>query len=130
LPGNGFSSAVTTLSFADGPTLRAAAGSVLYLVLIGLLTVGVSAALRDSGLVTAVVVGVLYVVPLIADVMVSPVWRDRLDRYGPTNAGLAIQATKNIAKLPIGPWPGLGVLALWTLAALAAGCLVLRLRDA
>jgi ABC-2 type transport system permease protein len=43
---------------------------------------------------------------------------------------MAIQATRGIAKLPIGPWPGLGVLALWTAAALAAGWLVLRLRDA
>jgi ABC-2 type transport system permease protein len=53
-----------------------------------------------------------------------------VERWTPTDAGLAIQATRNIAKLPIGPWPGLGVLALWTTAALAGGWLVLRLRDA
>ena len=41
------------------------------------------------------------------------------------NAGLAIQATRNIGTLPIGPWPGLGVLALWAAAALLAGGLVL-----
>jgi len=132
LPGNGFNTAngFTALSVLHGPTLRAAAGSVLYLALIGLFTLGVSMALRDSGLTTAVVVCVLYVIPLITNVMLSSVWQHRLDRWTPVNAGLAIQATRNIAKLPIGPWPGLGVLGLWAAAALAVGWVVLRLRDA
>jgi ABC-2 type transport system permease protein len=132
LPGNGFDAAngFAALSIFHGPTLRAAVGSVLYLVLIGLFSLGVSTALRDAGITTAVVLGVLYVIPLISYVILSPVWQHRLDRWAPTNAGLAIQATRGIAKLPIGPWPGLGVLGLWTAAALAAGWLVLRLRDA
>jgi ABC-2 type transport system permease protein len=132
LPGSGFNAAngFAALSILHGPTLRAAAGSVLYLVLIGLFSLGVSTALRDAGVTTAVVLGVLYVIPLISATIISPVWQHRLDRWAPTNAGLAIQATRGIAKLPIGPWPGLGVLALWTAAALAAGWLVLRLRDA
>ncbi len=132
LPGNGFNAAngFAALSIFHGPTLRAAAGSVLYLVLIGLFSLGVSTALRDAGITTAVVLGVLYVVPIVSDVIISPVWQHRLDRWAPTNAGLAIQATRGITKLPIGPWPGLGVLGLWTAAALAAGWLVLRLRDA
>ncbi len=132
LPGNGFTAArgFEALSLLHGPTLRAAAGSVLYLVLIGLFTLGISTALRDAGLTTAVVLGFLYVIPIIGDVIISPVWQRRLDRWAPTNAGLAIQATRNLGKLPIGPWAGLGVLGLWTAAALAGGWLVLRLRDA
>jgi ABC-2 type transport system permease protein len=46
------------------------------------------------------------------------------------NAGLAIQATRNLGTLPIRPWAGLGVLAAWTAVALLAGGLLLRLRDA
>jgi ABC-2 type transport system permease protein len=132
LPGNGFDTThgFTALSVLHGPTLRAAAGSVLYLIMIGLFTLGLSAALRDSGLATTIVLGVLYVIPLISDVMLSAAWRHRLDRWTPVNAGLAIEATRNIAKLPIGPWSGLGVLGLWTAAALASGWIVLRMRDA
>jgi ABC-2 type transport system permease protein len=132
LPGNGFDAkhGFAAMSIFHGPTLRAAAGSVLYLVLIGLFSLGVSTILRDPGVTTTVVLGVLYVIPLISYVVISPVWQHRLDRWAPTNAGLAIQATRNLAKLPIGPWPGLGVLGLWTAAALAAGWAVLRLRDA
>lgn len=50
--------------------------------------------------------------------------------YVPMNAGLASQATKNLSRLPAGPWEGLGVLAAYAAVALLAGALRLRLRDA
>jgi len=132
LPGNGFDVAhhFATLSLLHGATVRAAAGSVLYLVLVGLLSLGAATALRDSAAATAVVLGLVYVLPLIGDVTLSPVWQHRIERWTPMDAGLAIQATRNLSRLPIGPWPGLGVLAVWAAAAMLAGWLVLRLRDA
>jgi ABC-2 type transport system permease protein len=133
LPGNGFTPAhgVAALSLGHGPTLRAAAGSVLYLALIGLLSLGLATALRDSGATIAAVLALLYIVPILTDLgTLDPLWQHRLQRYGPMTAGLAIQATRNLGKLPIGPWPGLGVLAAWAAAALLAGGLLLRLRDA
>jgi len=133
LPGNGFTGAHGSLplSLGAGPTLRAAAGSVLYLVLIALLSLGLATALRDSGATIAVVLALLYIVPILSDLgTMDPTWEHRLQRYGPMTAGLAIQATRNIGKLPIGPWAGLGVLAAWAAAALLAGGLLLRLRDA
>ena len=45
-------------------------------------------------------------------------------------AGLASQATTNLHSLPIAPWAGLGVLAVWAATSLLIGGLVLRLRDA
>jgi ABC-2 type transport system permease protein len=45
-------------------------------------------------------------------------------------AGLEIQASTGLRSLPISPWAGLGVLAAWAAAALLAGTLMLRLRDA
>ena len=118
------------LSLAHGPTLRAAAGSVLYLALIALLSLGAATALRDSAVAITVVLGLLYIFPVLGDVILNPVWQHRVERWAPMNAGLAIQATRNLGTLPIGPWPGLGVLAAWAAAALLAGGLLLRLRDA
>jgi ABC-2 type transport system permease protein len=46
------------------------------------------------------------------------------------SAALAVQATVHVDALPIGPWKGLGVLALWALAALLAGGLYFERRDA
>jgi ABC-2 type transport system permease protein len=132
LPGHGFTAAhaYPPLSLGDGPVLRAAAGSVLYLALIALLSLGVAAAVRDSAVAIGIVLGLLYLMPVIATVVGSPGWHRHLQQIAPMTAGLAIQATTGLSSLPLSPWAGLGVLAAWTAAALLAGGLVLRLRDA
>lgn len=131
LPGNGFTPAhgYPVLSLTDGPTLRAAAGSVLYLALIALLSLGAAAAVRDSATAIGIVLGLLYLFPIIAQAVSNPDWRRHLQQLGPMTAGLAIQATTNLHSLPIGPWAGLGVLAAWAAAVLLTGGLLLRLRD-
>ena len=133
LPGNGFTGVhgSEVLSLSAGSTLRAAAGSVLYLALIGLFSLGLATAIRDSGASIAVLIGLIYIVPLIVQFgFLDPRWERRLEQWSPMNAGLAIQATRDLKILPIGPWPGLGVLALWAAGALLLGGLLLRLRDA
>ena len=131
LPGHGFTAArgFAALSLASGPDLRAAAGSVLYLGLIAVLAAGVAAVLRDSAVATGVSLGLLYLTPLIAALIGSPLWQRRLERYAPT-AGLSIQATTGLHDLAISPWAGLGVLALWAAGALLTGALALHQRDA
>jgi ABC-2 type transport system permease protein len=132
LPGHGFTAArgFPLLSLANGPTLRAAAGSVLYLVLIALLSLGVATAVRDSAVAIGAVLGLFYLSPILAAVMASyPVWYHRIERYAPMSAGLTIQDTTGLRGLPISPWGGLGVLAAWAAAALLTGGLLLRLRD-
>jgi ABC-2 type transport system permease protein len=132
LPGHGFTPAhgYPALSLGDGPVLRAAAGSVLYLALIALLSLGVATIIRDSGAAIGTVLGLLYLSPIFAAVVSSPHWHNDIERYAPMSAGLTIQATTGLRGLPISPWGGLGVLAAWAAAALLAGGLLLRLRDA
>ena len=110
--------------------LRAAAGSVLYLALIALLSLGVAAAVRDSAVAIGIILGLLYLIPIIATVVGAPGWHRHLGQIAPMTAGLAIQATTGLRSLPLSPWTGLGVLAAWAAAALLAGGLLLRLRDA
>ena len=131
LPGHGFTAArgFPPLSLADGPVARAAAGSVLYLALIALLSLGVAAIVRDAAAAIGLVLGLLYLFPVVAQVL-GPQWYRHMEQIGPMPAGLAIQATTGLRGLPISPWAGLGVLAAWAAAALLAGGLMLRLRDA
>ena len=129
LPGHG-ASGHPALSLADGPTLRAAVGSVLYLALIALLSLGVATAVRESATSIGIVLGLLYLFPIVSQVVGDPHWQRLLQQIGPMSAGLAVQATTDLRSLPIGPWAGLGVLAIWAAAALVAGALLLRLRDA
>lgn len=114
----------------EGPVVRAAAGSVLYLALIALLSVGVAAVVRDAAAATGLVLGVLYLTPIITTLVSDPEWYDRLRKLSPMTAGLAVQSTVDIEAQPVGPWSGLGVLALWAVGALLGGALSLRLRDA
>jgi ABC-2 type transport system permease protein len=117
-------------SSGDGPVLRAAAGSVLYLALIGLLAIGTATAVRDSASAIGIVLGLLYVLPIIAQAVSDPEWRRHLLQLAPMTSGLAVQATTHLDSLPIGPWQGIGVLAAWAAAALLAGGLRFRLTDA
>lgn len=132
LPGNGFTAAHghPPLSLGDGPTLRAAVGSVLYLVLIALLSLGLATVARDAAVAVALVLGLLYLFPVVTQVVSDPAWHRHLQQLGPMAAGLAVQATGDLRGLPIGPWPGLAVLAGWSATALLAGGLLLRGRDA
>ena len=109
--------------------LRAAVGTVLYLGLIALLSLGIAAAVRDAAVAIGAVLGLLYLFPILAQVA-SAGAQQHLQQIGPMTAGLEIQASAGLRSLPISPWAGLGVLAAWAAAALLAGGLLLRLRDA
>jgi ABC-2 type transport system permease protein len=76
------------------------------------------------------VLGLLYLFPIVAGVVSDPYVRRHLQQIGPMTAGLEIQATTGLRSLPLSPWAGLGVLAAWAAGALLAGGLLLRLRDA
>jgi ABC-2 type transport system permease protein len=130
LPGRGFTRlhGYPPLSLA-GPDLRAAAGSVLYLALVALLALGVATAVRDSAVSIGLVLALLYLFPVIASAL-NPHWSRHLEQIGPMSAGLTIQVTAGLRGLPLTPWQGLGVLALWAAGALLAGAAALCLRDA
>ncbi|WP_433016064.1 ABC transporter permease [Kribbella sp. CA-294648] len=132
LPGNGFSAAngYPPVSLADGATLRAAVGTVLYLGLIAVLSLGIATVVRDTAGSIVCVLTLLYVFPMIAALVADPVWQERLQKFAPMTAGLSIQATTNLDRLAIGPWPGLGVLAGYAAGAMLLGLLAFRLRDA
>ncbi len=121
---------ILPLSLAGGPVLRAAAGSVLYLALIGVLSLGTATAVRDPAAAIGVVLGLLYLFPIATAAVSDPHWHRLLEQVAPMSAGLAIQATTGLRSLPIGPWAGLGVLAAWAFAALLAGGLRLAFGDA
>jgi ABC-2 type transport system permease protein len=131
LPGAGFDAAhgYPLVSITHGATLRAAAGSVLYLVLIALMALGIATAIRDTAVSIGAMLALLYLPPLLAQLLSEPL-RRHIQQIAPMTAGLAIQATTNLRSQPIAPWTGLGVLAAWAIASLVIGGTLLRLRDA
>ncbi|TVZ05837.1 ABC transporter permease [Trebonia kvetii] len=130
LPGDGFTPAHGYPSLTSATDLRAAVGAVFYLTLIALLSLGVAAAVRDSAAAIGLVLGLLYLFPIAAALVSNPPLSRHLDQTGPLPAGLDAQATIGLNNLPLTPWQGLGVVALWAAGALVLGSLVLKYRDA
>jgi len=132
LPAQGYTPAhgYPDLSLADPAVLRATAGTVLYLGLIALLSLGIATAVRDAAVAIGIVLGLLYLFPVLGLAVTSPDWHRHLQQIAPMTAGLEIQDSTGLSTLPISPWAGLGVLAAWAAAALLAGGLLLRFRDA
>ncbi len=132
LPATGLDAAhgYALVSLSHGSTLRAAVGSVIYLILIALMSLGIATAVRDTAVSIGVVLGVLYILPILAQLISNPTWHRRLEQIAPLMAGLAMQSTTDLASLPIRPWAGLGVVAAWAGLALLIGGAVLCLRDA
>jgi ABC-2 type transport system permease protein len=132
LPGHGIGPAhgYPAISPSDGAVVRAAFGSVLYLTLIALLSLGAATAVREGAAAIGAVLGLLYVLPIIAVFDGDATLSRHLQQLAPMTAGLTIQATTGLNTLPISPWAGLGVLAAWAAAALLFGGLLFRGRDA
>jgi ABC-2 type transport system permease protein len=130
LPGKGFTPAHGYASLTSATDLRAAVGAVLYLTLIALLSLGAAAVVRDSAVAIGLVLGVLYLFPIAAAAISNPALARHLQQIGPLPAGLDAQATIKVNSLPLTPWQGLGVVALWAVGALLLGALALKFRDA
>ncbi len=131
LPGAGLNPAhgYALISIGSGTTIRAAVGTAIYLALIALLSLGAATVIRDTAVSIGVVVGLLYLPPLLAQIVGGSLGR-QIREFAPMSAGMAIQATTHLGSLPIQPWPGLGVLAGWAAGALLLAATSLRVRDA
>lgn len=131
LPASGLNPAhgYALVSITHAATLRAAVGSVIYLTLIGLLALGLGTAIRDTAVSIGAILAVLYLPPLLAQLVGNPLQR-HLEQIAPMTAGLAVQATTNLRNVPIAPWAGLSVLAAWAAASLLVGGTLLQRRDA
>lgn len=121
---NGYS----TLSLADGQSLRAVGGSGLYLALIALLALGVGAIVRHTGAAITTVLALMFV-PLIAAGMLPESAQDTVQRIAPMTAGICIQTTPGHGA-PLSPGAGIAVLAAWAAAAMLGGLWLIGRRDA
>jgi ABC-2 type transport system permease protein len=94
LPGHGFTPAHGYASLTSGADIRAVAGTALYLTLIALLSLGVAAVVRDSAAAIGLVLGLLYLFPIIASLVSDATLARRLQQIGPLSAGMGGQGTK------------------------------------
>ena len=95
-----------------------------------LVSFGIATAVRDAAIAAGIVLGLLYLFPILGLAISSPGWHRHLRHVSPVIAGLKFQASTGLSSLPVSPWGGLGLLAAGAAAALLVGGLLLRFRDA
>ncbi|MEU4148351.1 ABC transporter permease [Streptomyces parvulus] len=117
------------VSIGDPGVARAVFGCGLYLALLGLFALAVGAIIRHTAASITVVVGFVLVITPMAGLLPGSVG-EHVYAALPTEAGFMITQQQGRAGDLLGPWQGLGVLALWTAALLAVAAVQLRRRDA
>lgn len=129
LPGHGFTAAHGFV-LGGAAMWRAGCCAALYLTLVAVIGLGVTMLVRDSAAAIGAVLGLLYLFPVAAGLVGDPVIQRRLQQVGPMPAGMDAMVTAGLRTLPLSPWQGLGVVALWAAGALILGGAMLRLHDA
>ena len=119
-------SSVPHPSLSDPTVLRAVVMTGAYLALTGLTGLGIGAVLRHGAVAVGVLVGALFVLPIItgaASHAVGPFMPELI-------AGNSLAAVKPVDGFTWSPWLELGIVALYPAALLAAGGWLLIHRDA
>ena len=117
------------VSLSSPGALRAVFGGALYLMIIGLLGLGLGFALRNTGGAIATLFALLLILPALAQALPDS-WQQHVDKYLPMTAGTQILVTRHQEPNMLSPWLGLLVLAGYAAVALVIGAIVLRRRDA
>jgi ABC-2 type transport system permease protein len=117
------------VAISDPGVLRAVVGCGLYLSLLGLFALALGAIIRHTAAsITGVIAFVLVLAPM-TRLLPGSVGK-HIHGYLPTEAGFLITQQHSRGGDVLGPWQGLGVLALWTAVLLAIAAVLLRRRDA
>lgn len=114
-------------SLGEPGVTRAVVGGGLYMGLMALFAMGVAWTLRSAMLSFGVLIPFFF---MISSILANVEATKRVGDYLPDVAGSRIMAVVETGDRPYGPWTGLLIMVLWVAAAVLAGYLVLRQRDA
>jgi ABC-2 type transport system permease protein len=117
-------------TLSDPNVLRAIVGSALYVTVIGLLAYAVGAIIRHTAGTIAAMVGILFILPLIVEVLPAS-WTNDIGRWLPGSAGQVMLATVNQGGTNLfSAWPQFAVTVGYTAILLIVGAILFRKRDA
>jgi ABC-2 type transport system permease protein len=119
-----------TATLSQPNVLRAIVGSALYVTLCGLFAFAIGALLRHTAGTITTVIGILFVVPILAHLL-PHTWYQDIERWLPDAAGRALSVT--VGPQPsnlFSPWGQFAVFAVYTAILLVIGAVMFRNRDA
>jgi len=112
--------------------LRAVVGGGLYLVVLGLLALGIAVMVRHTAGAISAFVGVLFVLPLIDQALPTSI-ADAVGRFLPAEIGAVMTTARPDVHLAVGsfaPWTGFALLCGYAVVTLVVGGLLFERRDA
>jgi hypothetical protein len=119
---------ILQISFSDSGVARSVLGGAVYLAILGILTLGLGALVRNTAGGIATFAGIFFVIPPLMNVLPTS-WNNAISPYLPSAAGRDIFAlTHGVHDLA--PGPGLALFAGYTAATIALAAVLLVRRDA
>ena len=115
-------------ALGDPGVARAVAGAGLYLTVLAVLSVAAGTLLRRPAAAITCLIAVLFVLPGIAQALPDS-WRNPVTEFWPTQAGGQLTSVHTAAHT-LQPWPGFGVMCLFTAIVYAIAWTLLDRRDA
>jgi ABC-2 type transport system permease protein len=116
-----------TAALGDPGVARAVAGTGLLLAALAVLSVAAGTLLRHPAAAIAAMIAVLFVLPAIAQALPDS-WRNPVTEFWPILAGGQITSVYHSAH-SLQPWPGFGVMCLFTAIVYAIAWTLLDRRD-
>ncbi len=115
-------------ALGDPGSLRAVVGGGLYLLVLGLLALGIATIVRHTAGAISAFVGVLLVLPIIVTALPSSIGNS-IGKFLPANIGVVLLSVQPQAS-SFSPWAGLLLLCGYAVAALVIGTVLVVRRDA
>lgn len=116
------------VSIGDPHVLRAVLGAAVYLTFVGLLGLAIGTIVRRTAGAIATLVGVVLILPLLAQALPSP-WNDDIGKFLPGGIGTSLFSVRSVADR-LTPAAALVVALLWLVGAFAIATVLIRRRDA
>jgi ABC-type transport system involved in multi-copper enzyme maturation permease subunit len=116
------------VSLGAPDALRAVFGAALYLTVVGAFAMGLGFVVRSTAGGITALFGLLLVLPGLSRLL-PDTWQPHVIPYLPSSAGAGLFAARPEAGM-LSTWVGFAVFCAWAVAALIAGAVVLRRRDA
>jgi ABC-2 type transport system permease protein len=108
---------------------RAVIGTAIYVTVIGLMSYAFGVIIRHTAGTISAMVGVLFILPLIVNVLPSD-WTNDVSRWLPGSAGSQLMSTVAPDPALFSAWPQLAVTAGYTVILMIIGVVLFRTRDA
>jgi ABC-2 type transport system permease protein len=118
---------ILQISFSSPGVARSVIGGALYLMVIGVFTLGLGAITRSTAGGISTFAGIMFVIPPLMNVLPAS-WNNAISPYLPSSAGRAVFSLTHGSD-SLAPWPGFALFCGYTILTIGIAAVLLLRRD-